>query len=142
MDNNWAFLAGVVGNGLERNFQHVADDLCAEGFVAFKLQVVDGLLATQEGHSAAGHDAFFQRGLGGGPGVVQKELPLLHFGLGRRADADLGHAAGQLGQPLLELLLVVVAGGRLDFLADLTRPGRQWPSCRLCRRQSSCRRQK
>ena len=90
-----------------------------EALVAFELQGIDGLLATQQRHAAAGHDAFFQRGLRGRLGVVQEELPLLHFGLGRGADADLGHAAGQLGQPLLELLAVVVAGGGLDFLADL-----------------------
>ena len=34
-------------------------------------------------------------------------------------DADDRHAAGQLGQPLLELLAVVVAGRLLDLLAEL-----------------------
>src|SRR4029450_2026475 len=35
------------------------------------------------------------------------------------ADADHRDAAGQLGQPLLQLLAVVVGGGLLDLLLDL-----------------------
>jgi hypothetical protein len=35
-------------------------------------------------------------------------LLLLELGLGRRADLDHRHAAGQLGQPLLQLLAVEV----------------------------------
>ena len=52
-------------------------------------------------------------------GVFDAGLLLLHFALGRGADVDLGHAAGELGQPLFELLAVVVAGGVLDLAADL-----------------------
>ena len=39
------------------------------------------------------------------------------FGAG--ADRDDGHAAGQLGQPLLKLLAVVFAVGGVDLIADL-----------------------
>ena len=49
----------------------------------------------------------------------------LHLGLGRRPDADDGHAARQLGQPLLELLAVVVAGRLVDFAPDLLLAARQ-----------------
>jgi hypothetical protein len=38
---------------------------------------------------------------------------------GRAADPDHRHAAGQLGEPLLKLLAVVVGGRLLDLLADL-----------------------
>jgi hypothetical protein len=51
--------------------------------------------------------------------VLDAGLLLLHLGLGRGADVDDGHAAGQLGQALLELLAVVVGGGFLDLAADL-----------------------
>ena len=61
----------------------------------------------QQRHAAAGDDAFFQRGLRGRLGVFEQRLALLHFGFGRGADVDLRHAAGQLGQPLLQLLAVV-----------------------------------
>ena len=64
----------------------------------------------QQGDAAAGEDAFFDGGTGGVQGVLDAGLLLLHFALGRGADVDLGHAAGELGDPLVELLLVVVAG--------------------------------
>src|SRR4029450_3485853 len=41
------------------------------------------------------------------------------FDLGGTADLDHGNAAGELRQPLLQLLLVVVRGGVLDLLLDL-----------------------
>ncbi len=73
----------------------------------------------QQGDAAAGEDAFFDGRTGGVQGVFDAGLLLLHLALGRGADVDLGHAAGQLGQPLFELLAVVVAGGVLDLAADL-----------------------
>jgi hypothetical protein len=51
-------------------------------------------------------------------GVLDAGLLLFHLDLGRGADVDLGHAAGELGEALLELLAVVVAGGRLDLVLD------------------------
>ena len=56
-----------------------------------------------------GHDALFDRGAGRVQRVLDPGLLLLHLGLGRGADVDHRHAAGELRQPLLELLLVVVA---------------------------------
>ena len=84
-----------------------------------QLEVLGRLLRAQQRHAAAGDDAFFQRGRGGGPSVVEQRLALLQFRLGRGADLDLRHAAGQLGQPLLQLLAVVVAVGAVDFAANL-----------------------
>ena len=51
--------------------------------------------------------------------ILDAGLLLLHLGLGGRADGDDGDAAGHLGQPLLQLLAVVVGGGLLDLVADL-----------------------
>ena len=62
----------------------------------------------QQGHAAAGDDAFLDGRLGRVHGVLDAGLLLLHLGLGRRADLDHRHAADQLGQPLLQLLAVVV----------------------------------
>src|SRR5690606_12390208 len=50
-------------------------------------------------------------------------LGLLHLGFGRGTDADDGHAAGQLGEPLLELLAIVLAVGLFDALAELSDTG-------------------
>ena len=51
--------------------------------------------------------------------VLDAVLLLLQLGLGRGADLDHRHAAGQLGQPLLQLLAVEVGGRGLDLGADL-----------------------
>ena len=77
----------------------------------------------QQGHAAAGDDAFFHGGAGGVQGVFDAGLLLLHFDFGGGADLDHGHAAGQLGHALLQLLAVVVAGGFLDLDADLLDAG-------------------
>jgi hypothetical protein len=45
-------------------------------------------------------------------GVLDAGLLLLHLDLGRGTDVDDGDAARELGEALLELLAVVVAGGR------------------------------
>ncbi len=65
--------------------------------------------------AAAGQDALFDRRAAGVQGVLDAGLLLLHLDLGGRADVDLGDAAGELGQTLLQLLAVVVAGRRLDL---------------------------
>jgi hypothetical protein len=44
-------------------------------------------------------------------GVLDAVLLLLELDLGGRADLDDGHAAGQLGETLLELLAVPVGVG-------------------------------
>ena len=73
------------------------------------LTVVERLDRVQQRHAAAGDDALLDRGAGRVQRVVDAVLALLHLGLGRAADADHRHAAGQLRQPLLQLLAVVVA---------------------------------
>jgi hypothetical protein len=55
--------------------------------------------------------------------VVNPVLLLLDLDLGRAAHADHGNAAGKLGHALLELLAVIVAGGRLDLRPDLRHTG-------------------
>ena len=52
-------------------------------------------------------------------GVLDAVLGLLHLDLGGRANLDDGHAAGQLGETLLELLTVEVGVGVLDLGLDL-----------------------
>ena len=78
--------------------------------------------ARRKRDAAAGHDALLDRRAGGVERVLDPSLLLLHLGLGGRADVDDRHAAGELGQPLLELLPVVVAGGLLDRDLDLADP--------------------
>ena len=91
--------------------------------------LVEGRDGAQQGDAAAGDDAFLDRRLGRVHRVLDAGLLLLHLGLGGRPDLDHGHAAHELGQPLLELLAVVVGGRLLDLGADLLDPAldRPWP---------------
>src|SRR6476659_1878236 len=74
------------------------------------------------GHAAAGEDAFFDGRAGCVQRVFDAGLLLLHLALGRGADVDLRHTAGQLREPFFELLTIVVARGVLDLAADLVDP--------------------
>ena len=51
--------------------------------------------------------------------ILDAGLLFLHLGLGRRSYGDHRDAAGELRQPLLQLLPVVIGGRRFDLLADL-----------------------
>src|SRR5215813_2795335 len=84
-----------------------------------ELEPVDRLRAAKQRHAAARHDAFLDCRAGRVQRVLDAGLLFLHRGLGGRADLDHGHAAGQLRQPLLQLLAVVVRGRLLDLGADL-----------------------
>ena len=76
-------------------------------------------LGPQQRDATAGDDALLDRRLGGADGVLDAVLLLLELHLGGRADLEDGHAAGQLGEALLELLAVVVRVGVLDLVLDL-----------------------
>ncbi len=80
--------------------------------------LVEGLDGADQGGAAAGDDAFLDGSAGGVEGVLDEGLTLLHLGFGGGADVDLGDAAGELGESLLELLAVVLAVGLGDLAAD------------------------
>src|SRR5665647_2791581 len=80
-----------------------------------KHRVEDALNATR----AALEEGIVPGGAGGVEGVLDAMLGLLHLDLGGRADLDDGHAAGQLGETLLELLTVEIGISVLDLRLDL-----------------------
>src|SRR5947209_5681134 len=67
---------------------------------------------------AASDAALFHRCLGRAQRVLDAVLLLLLLHLGGRPDLDHGDAAGELREPLLQLLLVEVGGGLLDLGLD------------------------
>ena len=81
--------------------------------------VLEHARGIEQRRAAAGDHAFLDRGLGRVHGVLDAVLLLLDLDLGGAADLDDRHAAGQLGQPLLQLLAVVVGGRLLDLRLDL-----------------------
>src|SRR5690606_38470564 len=109
----------VGGDGTDRLLDGAAHDVDADLLVLGAADLGEHRLGADERHAAAGDDALFHRGAGRVQRVLDPGLLLLHFGLGGRTDIDHRHAAAQLGQPLLQLLAVVVAGALLHGAADL-----------------------
>ena len=121
LDHDATLETGVHRDLLERLLERTCDQPGSGGLVAFeRLRHLEHLLLrTDQGDSAAGHDALFHGGLGRLHRVLDAVLLLLELDLGGRADLDDRHTAGQLGETLLELLTVVVGVGVLDLLLDL-----------------------
>src|SRR6185503_6364379 len=94
----------------ERLLERTAHDVRADQLVARELELLDRRQAAQEGDAAPRNDPLFDGRAGRVERVLDAGLLFLHLGLGRRADVDDGHAAGELRETLLELLLVVVGG--------------------------------
>ena len=99
------------------------DDVRAGRLVAGQVELVErGLCGVGQRHAAAGQQALLDGRLRVAHGVLDAVLALLELDLGGRADLDDRNAAGQLGQPLLQLLAVVVGVALLDLGADLVDP--------------------
>src|ERR1700753_3531938 len=106
--------AGADSAVRHRFSRRVLGRFCCVGALVLEL-----LGSTEQGDAAARNDAFLNRRTGRVHRVINAILALLHFDLGRAADADHRDAACELGQTLLQLLTVVVRGGFLDLRLDL-----------------------
>src|SRR5436190_16787886 len=120
LEDDGAFAARVLHDHAERLLDRATDDVDADLLVGFlELEALERLLGADEGDAAAGDDALLDRRTGGVERILDARLLLLHLGLGRGADVDDGDSTGELREPLLELLLVVVRRGGVDRGADL-----------------------
>src|SRR6185437_13672901 len=125
LDHDAALKAGVDRDLLQRLLDSTAHDQRTGRLVARQVQLVEGGAGgLQQRDAAAGHDTLLDRGPRVAHRVLDAVLALLELDLGRRAGLDDGHAAGQLGQPLLQLLAVVVGVGVVDLGTDLVDPAR------------------
>ena len=79
----------------------------------------NGRDAADQRHAAAGDDAFFDGRAGRVQRVFHARFLFLHFGFGRGADVDDGHAARQFRETFLQFFTVVIARGFFDLAADL-----------------------
>src|SRR6266853_4633983 len=119
-DDDRPVFARIDGDLACRPGERLSHDVDA-GFLvvvlrAYLLQYLGG---AQECDAAAWQDAFLDCGPGGVHRVVDAILALLHLDLGGPTDADHRNAAGELRQPLLQLLLVIVGRSLLDLHFDL-----------------------
>ena len=109
----------LVDDLTQRLFDRARQDLHASGLVfVLRLELVERLQSTDQGNTAARDHAFFDGRTGRVQSVFDAGLLLLHLDFGGRTDLDHGNAAGELGNTLLQLLLVVVGGRFLDLLTD------------------------
>src|SRR6266508_1810329 len=120
IDAAFCSAARIDGDLARRPGERLAHDLDA-GFlvVVLRTYLLQYFAGAQECDAAAWQDAFLDCGAGRVHRVVDAILALLHLDLGGPADADHCNAAGELRQPLLQLLLVVVGRGLLDLRLDL-----------------------
>src|SRR5262249_3439035 len=115
--------AGVVGDLGQRGLAGAEDDVIAGDGVFTEAARLDRHRGPQQSHAAAGENPFSDRGPSGVGRVFTAVLFLFHSAFGGRAAINLGAAARQLGNPLVELLLVVITRRVLAFLADLVDAG-------------------
>src|SRR5438093_8020127 len=118
---NGAVLTRVRRDPAYRLFERAAQDREPGRLVAVQLRLLKRRQRVNERHASSRHDAFLDRRPRRLHRVLDPVLALLQLGLGSGADLDDGHAAGQLAQPLLQLLAVPV--GRSGFDRDLDRAG-------------------
>ena len=111
--------ASVLDDLTQRLFDRARQDANADRLVFVRtFELVEGLLRADQRNAAARDHAFFNGGTGCVQRVFDAGLLLFHFDLGGSADLDHGNAAGELGNTLLELLLVVVRSGFFSLLTD------------------------
>ena len=121
VDDDAAVDAGVLGDGLAGNGDGLLDDVDTDLLV----EVSDGLLelveasgGVEEGGTTSGKNTLGDGGTSGVEGVLETVLLLVDLDLGGSADLDDGDTAGELGESLVELLLLVGGGGLALGLAD------------------------
>src|SRR6185437_8068282 len=113
-----ALEARVVRELPERLLERADDDLRTRPLVAVELAedvAADRLGRVDERDTAARDLALLESRAGRLQRVLDAVLLLLHLRLGRSSDLDDRDTAGQLGEPLLELLAVEVGVGVLDL---------------------------
>ena len=122
LDHHRAVIAGVLGDAAHRLLERPAQDVDAGLDVAFGLDAVERGDGIDQRDAATRHDAFLDRGAGGAQRILDPVLLLLQLGLGGGADLDDGHAAGELGQPLLQLLAIEVTDVVVSIWALICSP--------------------
>ena len=112
-------MPGILGNLAKRGLDRLADDVDTARLVVIDaLHAFEHLGRIEKCRTATGNDAFFDGCAGCVQRIVDAVLAFLDFDFRSTTDLDDRNAAGELGKTLLELFLVIVAGGVLDLLAD------------------------
>ena len=118
-----ALVAGVDRDLLQRRGERDLDDVGTGRLVAGQVELLEcGRRRVGQRDAATRKQTLLDGRLRVAYGVLDAVLALLELDLGGRPDLDDRDAAGELGQPLLQLLPVVVGVALLDLGADLVDP--------------------
>src|SRR5262245_26025438 len=123
LNDHSTILAGIGGDGAQWLLQSAAQDLHTSGGVAIKPDLVERLNGVDQRHAAARHEALLDGCTSRRERVLNASLAELKLDLGASTDLDQTYAAGELGETLLELLPIVIAGRVVDLGLDLLDAG-------------------
>src|SRR3954466_5109775 len=119
VQDNRGIFTGILDDLTQRLFDRARQDANADRLVFVRtFELLEGLQRADQRNAAARDHAFFNGGTGRVQRVFDAGLLLFHFDLGGSADLDHGNTAGELGNTLLQLLLVVVRSGFFSLLTD------------------------
>src|SRR6185312_3713980 len=119
-DDNRAILARIEGNLATRPRKSFTHDIDAVLLIFIvRLDAFERVNRAQQGHAATRQDTFLDRSASRMHCVIDTILTLLYLNLGGTADSDHRNAASKLGQPLLQLLSVIVRRSFLNLRFDL-----------------------
>ncbi len=121
LDDDGTGNAGIVGNLAQGGFEGFGHDFSAELFFVVEggFRLFGDFGEVNQSGAAAGDDAFFYGCFGGVEGVFNPQFAIFEFGFGGGSDFDHGDAAGEFGNPLLQLFFVVVGIASFEFFAQL-----------------------
>ena len=108
-----------MGNPAKRLFERLLNNPDSDLLIIRNPHIAEIRRRANQGDTATGHDAFFNRRASGMQRVFDARLLFFHFDFGRRANFDDGNATGELGQTFLQFLAVVVGSRFFDLRADL-----------------------
>ena len=118
-----ALVAGVDRDLLQRRGERDLDDVGTGRLVIGQVELVEGgRRRVGQSNPATGQQTLLDGSLRVAYRILDAVLALLELDLGGGTDLDDRDAAGELGQPLLQLLPVVVGIALLDLGADLVDP--------------------
>src|ERR1019366_2340468 len=119
-DHDRAVFAGIDRDLTRRVGQRFANDIDAVLLVLVaNLDTLERLDRAEQGDATSRQDAFLDRGAGRMHRIIDAIFAFLHLDLGGTAHADHRNPAGELRQPLLQLLFVVIGRRLLDLPLDL-----------------------
>src|SRR6185437_13345769 len=120
-----AFETAVANDLTEGLFERAFNDRDTGGFVFVNaLELFQGFNRADIRDTAAGNDTFFNCSAGSVQGVVDAVFLFFHFYFGSSTYVENGYTAGQFGQTLLQLFLIVIGSGGFDLGLDLVDAGR------------------